>query len=69
MPSYVGLMDGKNIDLDDFENELVDLIADSGYLINVFPVYDRTGFVVSLVEFSRDLSEEPKIIHSCYLYK
>ncbi|MEB4759083.1 DUF2750 domain-containing protein [Chryseobacterium indologenes] len=50
----------KKLDLDDLENEIIDFIADSNYLINVFPVYDRTGFVVSLTEFSKDLSEELK---------
>ncbi|MCT2561814.1 DUF2750 domain-containing protein [Chryseobacterium herbae] len=50
----------KQIDLDVLENEIIDYIADSGCLINVFPVYDRTGFVVNLQEFTRDLSEELK---------
>jgi hypothetical protein len=28
------------------------------FLINVFPIYERTGFVVNLDEFTRDLNEE-----------
>ncbi|WP_330745913.1 DUF2750 domain-containing protein [Chryseobacterium sp. CP-77] len=50
----------KKLDLDDLENEIIDFIADSNYLINVFPVYDRTGFVVTLTEFAKDLNEELK---------
>lgn len=48
------------ITTDEFEEELVSLIDDSGYLINVFPVRDKTGFVVTLDEFIRDLNEEMK---------
>ncbi|WP_336960149.1 DUF2750 domain-containing protein [Chryseobacterium contaminans] len=48
----------KKLDLDDLENEVIDFIADEGCLVNVFPVYDNTGFVVSLTEFSRDLGAE-----------
>ncbi|WP_160137443.1 DUF2750 domain-containing protein [Chryseobacterium sp. c4a] len=48
----------KTLDLDDLENEIIDFIANEGCLINVFPVYDNTGFVVSLTEFSRDLGAE-----------
>ncbi|WP_433631775.1 DUF2750 domain-containing protein [Chryseobacterium cucumeris] len=50
----------KKLDLDDLENEIIDFIADASYLINVFPVYDRTGFVVTLNEFAKDLNEELK---------
>ncbi|CAD0225810.1 DUF2750 domain-containing protein [Chryseobacterium sp. JV274] len=50
----------KKLDLDDLEDEIIDFIADHGYLINVFPVFDKTGFVVDLTEFSKDLSEELK---------
>jgi hypothetical protein len=48
----------KELDLDDLENEIIDFIVDEECLINVFPVYDRTGFVVSLKEFSQDLKKE-----------
>ena len=50
----------KEFNLDDLENEIIDFIADENCLINVFPVEDRTGFVVSLKEFSQDLGEELK---------
>jgi len=33
---------------------------ENNYLINVFPMNNKTGFVVSLEEFERDLSEELK---------
>jgi hypothetical protein len=50
----------KKLDLDDLEDEIIDFIADHGCLINVFPIFDRTGFVVDLTEFSKDLSDELK---------
>ncbi|WP_419868696.1 DUF2750 domain-containing protein [Chryseobacterium sp. CT-SW4] len=50
----------KKMNLDDLENEIIDFVANSDYLFNVFPVHDKTGFVVNLDEFSRDLSEELK---------
>lgn len=50
----------KKLDLDDLENEIIDFIADENSLLNVFPVYDKTGFVVTLNEFARDLNEELK---------
>lgn len=42
------------------EHTLEDLndILKLGYLLNIFPVYDRTGFVVDSEEFTRDLNEE-----------
>ncbi|MDN4014999.1 DUF2750 domain-containing protein [Chryseobacterium gambrini] len=50
----------KELNLDDLENEVIDFIVDNNCLINVFPVYENTGFVVNLQEFTRDLSEELK---------
>lgn len=50
----------KKLDLDDLENEIIDFIVNSNHLINVFPVYDKKGFVVTLDEFAKDLSEELK---------
>lgn len=50
----------QELDLDDLENSLIDIISEFGYLLNIFPVYERTGFVVDLDEFARDLSEELK---------
>ncbi|MDH5032341.1 MULTISPECIES: DUF2750 domain-containing protein [Chryseobacterium] len=50
----------KKLDLDDLEDEIIDFVADNGYLFNVFPAFDKTGFVVDLTEFSKDLSDELK---------
>ena len=48
----------KEITLEEFENDIIDYISESGYLINVFPVLERTGFIVDLDEFAEDLSNE-----------
>ena len=48
----------KEISLDAFENELAELIIENEYLLDVFPANDKTGFIVSLDEFMRDLNEE-----------
>lgn len=50
----------KKITLDDLEDEIFDLIASENYLINVFPVSGKSGFVVDLDEFARDLNDELK---------
>lgn len=50
----------KEISLDYFENELIEFIAEVNYLLNVFPISDKTGFVVNLEEFATDLSNELK---------
>ncbi|WP_312901539.1 DUF2750 domain-containing protein [Chryseobacterium taichungense] len=44
--------------LDELREELFELIVDEGYLINIFPINGRSGFVVNLNEFIRDLDEE-----------
>ncbi|MBP7846029.1 MAG: DUF2750 domain-containing protein [Candidatus Pacebacteria bacterium] len=46
------------ISLDDFEDELIDYISDNDLLLNIFPVYEKTGFILDLEEFARDLGEE-----------
>lgn len=48
----------KEISLDTFENELAEQIIENEYLLDVFPANDKTGFIVSLDEFMRDLNEE-----------
>lgn len=50
----------KPITLKYFENEFIDFISNESYLLNIFPVYDKSGFVVKLEEFTRDLSYELK---------
>ncbi|WP_299111925.1 DUF2750 domain-containing protein [uncultured Winogradskyella sp.] len=46
------------ITLDDFEETIIAFISENNYLINVFPVDEKTGFIVNLNEFIRDLNEE-----------
>ena len=46
------------ITLDNFEETIIPFISENDYLINVFPVGKKTGFVVNLNEFIRDLNEE-----------
>ncbi len=48
----------KEFHLDDFKNNVTPTIEEFGYLINVFPIYETTGFIVDLNEFTRDLNEE-----------
>ncbi|WP_343321132.1 DUF2750 domain-containing protein [Sphingobacterium multivorum] len=61
--SIVGEWDNyqvKEITLDQFENEVIDFIEENKYLINVFTVDSKAGFIVNLIEFARDLSDELK---------
>ena len=46
------------IDLDDFESIFIPLIVENNYLVNIFPVNGKSGFVVNINEFTRDLNEE-----------
>ncbi len=41
-----------------FEENVMPVIQENNYLINVFPVNGKSGFVVSINEFVRDLNEE-----------
>ena len=50
----------KEITLNEFENEVIDFIEQNKYLINVFTVNSKAGFIVNLIEFARDLSDELK---------
>ncbi|WP_312365506.1 DUF2750 domain-containing protein [Sphingobacterium sp.] len=50
----------KEITLDEFENEVIEWIEQNNYLINIFSVDSKAGFVVNLREFVRDLSDELK---------
>lgn len=50
----------KRLTLDDLENEIFDLIDSNNFLINIFPVNGKSGFIVDLNEFARDLSDELK---------
>lgn len=44
--------------LDNFGDNIVPLIKEKNYLIDVFPVKNKSGFIVSLEEFIIDLNEE-----------
>ncbi|WP_303850144.1 DUF2750 domain-containing protein [Apibacter mensalis] len=46
------------IDLDELYNTIFPIIEANKYLLNIFPINGRTGFVVDLIEFKRDLEEE-----------
>jgi len=46
------------ITMDELEEEILPMIREKGYLIDVFPVNNKSGFVVSIDEFVRDLNEE-----------
>ncbi|PLK42111.1 DUF2750 domain-containing protein [Emticicia sp. TH156] len=48
----------KEITLEEFEISYIDLIVENNYLINVFPVNSKAGFVVDVNEFARDISDE-----------
>lgn len=48
------------ISLEELSEKIYPFILENNYLINVFPMNNKTGFVVSLEEFERDLSEELK---------
>lgn len=46
------------IDLDYLEEKVIPLILENNYLINIFPIDGKSGFVVNIDEFVRDLNEE-----------
>ncbi|WP_426477466.1 DUF2750 domain-containing protein [Chryseobacterium sp. CBSDS_008] len=46
------------LSLEDLESNILNVIAKSGDLLNIFPVGDKTGFVVDSAEFKRDLDME-----------
>jgi len=50
----------REITLDEFEEDVINLIEQNNYLINVFSVDSKAGFVVNVKEFARDMSDELK---------
>lgn len=48
----------EEISLNDFEKDIINLIEKEKFLLNIFPINNKTGFVVSLDEFIRDLNDE-----------
>ncbi|MES2702519.1 MAG: DUF2750 domain-containing protein [Bacteroidota bacterium] len=56
-----GIIDGSiisEISLDVFLNTVIPELKDKGILINVFPVDNKSGFVVEIDEIVRDIAEE-----------
>ena len=53
----------KEIILEEFEDHIIDEIEKNNWLMNVFSIGSKSGFVVSLNEFARDLNEEMKKYH------
>jgi hypothetical protein len=53
----------KEITIEDFEDNILDIVSDNNWLINVFSIECKTGFVVDFGEFARDLSHELKKYH------
>ena len=46
------------ISLDNFEDNIIDIICENGYLLNIFPTQiEEIGKVVGINRFSEDLSE------------
>jgi len=48
------------LNLEKFDSELIPIIIEKGHLIDVFPVNNKAGFVVTLDEFINDLNIELK---------
>jgi hypothetical protein len=53
----------KEITLETFQEVLIDFIEEENLLLNVFPVGIKTGFVVGIKEFARDLADELNRYH------
>ncbi|WP_196893076.1 DUF2750 domain-containing protein [Aureivirga marina] len=51
------------MNLDYFESKIIPLIEEKELLINVFSINGKSGFVVSLREFIRDLNEELELYY------
>ena len=50
----------REITLETFQEEIIDFIRQGNLLLNIFPVNFKTGFVVDIDEFVRDLVDELK---------
>lgn len=48
----------KEISIEYFENEIIDVIESKNYLLSIFPIKEKVGFIVNLNEFAKDLSNE-----------
>lgn len=45
------------LDMDGLENVVIPLIRQNNYLINVFPVESRTGYLINLADFIMDVND------------
>lgn len=50
----------KEITIEEFEDDFIDRIEENNWLINIFSLKEKAGFVVDINEFAKDLSEEMK---------
>lgn len=50
----------KELTLEEFEDDVIDLIEGKGWLLNIFSIDSKSGFVVDINELARDISEELK---------
>lgn len=53
----------KEITIEQFEDDIIDEIDKNGYLINVFPIKGKSGFIVDINEFAKDLNDEMRKYH------
>jgi hypothetical protein len=53
----------KEIPLEEFEDNLIDKIEENKWLINVFSIKEKSGFVVDINEFAKDMSDEMQKYH------
>lgn len=53
----------KEITIEQLEDDIIDEIENNGYLINVFPIIGRSGFVVDIIEFAKDINNEMRKYH------
>jgi len=53
----------KEITIEEFEEDIIDIIEKNNWLINVFSIKGKSGFIVDLNEFAKDLSTEMQKYH------
>jgi hypothetical protein len=53
----------KEITVEEFEEDIIDMIEKNNWLINVFSIKGKSGFVVNINEFAKDLSAEMQKYH------
>jgi len=53
----------KEITLEEFEEDIIDMIEENNWLISVFSIKGKSGFVVDINEFAKDLSAEMQKYH------